>query len=99
ELLKYAEGKLGKNEVRRLKQEVLLQEEWDDREQCIRIVDTLMMECQELGPATVLFYAPPYYPAVNSSDDPLVIESIEFLQERAKVFDLTLDQVHYFNGI
>lgn len=99
ELLKYAEGKLGTNEVRRLKQEVLLQEEWDDREQCIRIVDTLMMECQELGPATVLFYAPPYYPAVNSSDDPLVIESIEFLQERAKVFDLTLDQVHYFNGI
>ena len=99
ELLGYAEGKLGKNEVRRLKQEVLLQEEWDDREQCIRIVDTLMMECQELGPATVLFYAPPYYPAVNSSEDPLVIESIEFLQERAQVFDLTLDQVHYFNGI
>ncbi|PIC79942.1 amino acid degradation protein [Sporosarcina sp. P18a] len=99
ELLTYAEHQLGKNEVNRLKQEVLLQEEWDDREQCIRIVDTLMMACQELGPATVLFYAPPYYPAVNSSDDPLVKESIAFVQERAQVFDLTIEQVHYFNGI
>ncbi|PIC70889.1 amino acid degradation protein [Sporosarcina sp. P16b] len=99
ELLTYAEDQLGKNEVNRLKQEVLLQEEWDDREQCIRIVDTLMMACQELGPATVLFYAPPYYPAVNSSDDPLVKESIAFVQERAQVFDLTIEQVHYFNGI
>ncbi|MDV6379512.1 M20/M25/M40 family metallo-hydrolase [Sporosarcina sp. GW1-11] len=99
ELLDYATKKLGTGEVARLKQEVLLQEDWDDREQSIRIVDTLMIECQELGPAVVLFYAPPYYPAVNSSDDPLVMESIEFLQERAQVFDLTLDHVHYFNGI
>lgn len=99
ELLKYAEDKLGKGEVQRLKQEVLLQEDQDDRQQSIDIVDTLMMECQELGPATVLFYAPPYYPAVNSSEDPLVMECIEFIQERAQVFDLTLDQVHYFNGI
>ncbi|WP_153730503.1 M20/M25/M40 family metallo-hydrolase [Sporosarcina obsidiansis] len=99
ELLEYAHNKLGEGEVARLKQEVLLQEDWDDREQSIRIVDTLMIECQELGPAVVLFYAPPYYPAVNSSEDPLVIESIQFLKDRAQAFDLALEQVHYFNGI
>lgn len=99
ELLQYAEEKLGAAEVARLKQEVLLKDDADDREQSIGIVDSLMIECQELGPAVVLFYAPPYYPAVNTSGDPLVRDSIEFLQERAKVFDLPIEQVHYFNGI
>lgn len=99
ELLQYAEEKLGAAEVARLKQEVLLKDDADDREQSIGIVDSLMIECQELGPAVVLFYAPPYYPAVNTSNHPLVQDSIQFLQERAKVFDLPIEQVHYFNGI
>jgi arginine utilization protein RocB len=31
-----------------------------------------MLQCQELAPAIVLLFVPPYYPAVNSSDDELV---------------------------
>ena len=99
ELLTYAIQKLGKNEVWRLRQDVLLNDEWDDREKSLRIVDNLLIQCQELAPATVVLYAPPYYPAVNSSDDPLVIKSIELMQETAKTFDVTLDHIHYFNGI
>ena len=76
QLLAYAIKKLGAEEVNRLKQEALSNDEWDDREKSLRIVDNLMIQCQELAPATVLLYAPPYYPAVNSSDDPLIIESI-----------------------
>ncbi|MCZ2258609.1 M20/M25/M40 family metallo-hydrolase [Sporosarcina sp. G11-34] len=99
ELLTYATEKLGQEEVERLKNTVLDNIEADDRELCIEIVDNLMIQCQELAPATVIFYAPPYYPAVNTSDNPLVKESIALVQKEASKFDLELDQIHYFNGI
>lgn len=99
ELLSYALNKLGVEEVSRHKQEALQNEEWDDREKSLRIVDNLMIQCQELAPATVLLYAPPYYPAINSSDSPLVEQAIKLVQQTASTFDLTVNQIHYFNGI
>jgi arginine utilization protein RocB len=99
ELLVYAEKKLGSDEVVRLKRGALENDDWDDREKSFRIVDTLMIQCQELAPATILLYAPPYYPAVNSSDDSLVIKSIELLKEVAQSFHTEVSQIHYFNGI
>lgn len=99
ELLTYATNKLGLDEVERLKNTILENVEADDREMCIEIVDSLMIQCQELAPATVIFYAPPYYPAVNTSDNPLVKESIALVQKEASKFKLALDQIHYFNGI
>ncbi len=99
ELLAYANKKLGEEEVLRLKQEALLDEEWDDREKSLRIVDSLMIQCQELAPATVLLFAPPYYPAVNTSHDPIIKNAVELMKKSAKSFDNTVKQVHYFNGI
>jgi arginine utilization protein RocB len=99
QLLEHALIKLGAEEVERLKQEALNNEEWDDREKSLRIVDNLMIQCQELTPATVLLYAPPYYPAINSSDNPLVIQLIELMKKTAKTFNNTVEQIHYFNGI
>lgn len=99
ELLAYANKKLGVEEVQRLKQEVLEEEEWDDREKSLRIVDNLMIQCQELSPATVLLFAPPYYPAVNSSKDPLIMEAVELMKKSAQSFNNTVKQIHYFNGI
>lgn len=99
QLLEHAVRKLGAAEVGRLKNEALQQEGWDDREKSLRIVDNLMVHCQELAPATVLLYAPPYYPAVNTSNDPLVIQSVELMKQAALGFDNKIDQIHYFNGI
>ncbi len=99
QLLEYAINKLGKEKVNQLKQEVLLQEEWDDREKSLRIVDNLMIACQELAPATVLLFAPPYYPAVNTSDNVLISEAVETLKASAEAFQNTVKQIHYFNGI
>ncbi|MBE1555263.1 M20/M25/M40 family metallo-hydrolase [Sporosarcina limicola] len=99
QLLEHALQKLGEAEVERLKQEALKNDAWDDREKSLRIVDNLMIQCQELSPATVILYAPPYYPAINSSNDPLVIETIELMKKTAKAFDITVEQIHYFNGI
>lgn len=99
QLLEYAVQKLGFEEIDRLKQETLDNADWDDREKSLRIVDNLMIQCQELAPATVLLYAPPYYPAVNSSNNPLVKQSIELMKETASKLGNTIGQMHYFNGI
>ncbi|MHA6260467.1 M20/M25/M40 family metallo-hydrolase [Sporosarcina sp. CAU 1771] len=99
ELLSYAEKKVGAEEVQRLKTQVLENEAWDDREMSLRIVDNLMIECQELAPATVILYAPPYYPAVNTSDDPLIKKAVELVQKEVAKFGQEVEQIHYFNGI
>ncbi|MFJ8234954.1 M20/M25/M40 family metallo-hydrolase [Ureibacillus sp. NPDC094379] len=100
ELHKYAENKLSKTTAASLIDEVLQNSSWDDREKSLRIADVLMRNCQELGPAIVLLFAPPYYPAVNSSDDPLVIELTELTKKAAQIkFGVELKQIHYYNGI
>lgn len=72
---------------------------WDEREQSIRITEMLLNICPEVGPAAVCLFAPPYYPAVNSSEDPLIIKLIEKLLDRSTAFDRNLIHRHYFNGI
>lgn len=100
ELQRYALQKLGAAFVESVKASVRGKLEWDDREKSFRIADTLMIECQELAPAIVLLFAPPYYPAVNSSDDPLVKRCIDFIKNFGiEKFGLPVHQVHYFNGI
>ncbi|RBP88695.1 arginine utilization protein RocB [Cytobacillus firmus] len=100
ELEKHAIRKFGADFVADIKDLVQKKAEWDDREKSIRIADSLIINCQELTPAIVLLYAPPYYPAVNSSEDKLVAECIEYVKQQGfEKFGLPVNQVHYFNGI
>jgi arginine utilization protein RocB len=100
DLQTHAIRKFGDNFVEEIKTEVQENTNWDDREKSLRIADSLMIECQELAPAIVLLYAPPYYPAVNSSDDELVKKCIQYIREKGQEeFNLPVKQVHYFNGI
>lgn len=96
----HAIRKFGPDFVEEIKAQVQANTNWDDREKSLRIADSLMIECQELAPAIVLIYAPPYYPAVNSSDDDLVKRCVQFVREKGQeVYNLPVKQVHYFNGI
>ncbi|WP_025784106.1 M20/M25/M40 family metallo-hydrolase [Sporosarcina sp. D27] len=99
ELMDYANNKLGEAEVKRIITEVSGDWELDDRDKSFKIVDVLMIECQELAPATVLLFAPPYYPAVNTSDDALVQELVTLMQDKASSLGTEVSQIHYFNGI
>ncbi len=99
QLLSYAENKLGIERVVQIRDEVITNSNWDEREQSLRIADKLMIECQELAPAIVLLFAPPYYPAVNTSDDPLIMDAVQLVKDVAIEFGVAMDQVHYFNGI
>ena len=100
ELLTYATGKIGETEIQGLLEGVMADEALDEREMSMLISDRLLLHCQELTPAVVLFYAPPYYPAVNSSDHGLVQEKIALAQKVLREeFNVDAKQVHYFNGI
>jgi arginine utilization protein RocB len=100
ELMKHAEAKFGAEYIDSVKALVGENTEWDDREKSFRIVDTLMIQCQELAPAMVLLYTPPYYPAVNTSEDELVEACVKYVKEKGNVdFKLPVECVHYFNGI
>jgi arginine utilization protein RocB len=100
ELYKHAVKKLGQEFVDKVKASAQDNINWDDREKSFRIADTLMIQCQELSPAIVLLFAPPYYPAVNSTGNNLVQRCVEFVKQKgAEQFGLPVKQVHYFNGI
>lgn len=100
QLLEYAINKFGSDYVEELKKEVHTHEEWDDREKSYRIADKLMIQCQELAPTIIILFAPPYYPAVNSTGNELVEECIHFVTEKAlENYNLPVKRIHYFNGI
>ncbi|MBY7144515.1 M20/M25/M40 family metallo-hydrolase [Virgibacillus sp. NKC19-3] len=100
ELLSYAQDKLGAEKVEGIKQKIMSQVELDEREISIEICDQLMAHCQELAPATILFYAPPYYPAINSTEDSLVQDKISLTRQALQnEFGVKAKQIHYFNGI
>lgn len=100
QLLHYAINKFGVDYIEELKKEIHAHEEWDDREKSYRITDNLMIQCQELAPAIIILFAPPYYPAVNSTGNELVEDCVKFVTEKAlKKFNLPVERIHYFNGI
>ncbi|WP_316044305.1 M20/M25/M40 family metallo-hydrolase [Saccharococcus sp. Marseille-Q5394] len=100
DLLAYAKGKIGGAEVQVILEDIMSDESLDERQMSMLISDRLLLHCQDLAPAVILFYAPPYYPAVNSSDNELVQEKIALVQKvLLEEFHVEAKQVHYFNGI
>lgn len=100
ELKEYACRKTSKQHIYDLEQLVARETKGDSRDQCIQIVDQIAMLCQELAPMIVLFFAPPYYPAISSNEDPIIQQLSESLINNTfEQFGYTLTPVEYFNGI
>jgi len=91
----------GIEKVEQIEKSVLNNEKQkDERELTIELVDRLGILCKDLAPMIVLFYAPPYYPAVNSSDEPLIQHVVPQIMEYAnEKHDASFIQQHYFGGI
>lgn len=100
QLLSYAKQKLDPKTITNTMTTINNDETLDDRQKSIYICDTIMSYCDELTPTTILFFAPPYYPAVNTSEHPTVKKIItktkQILQNK---FNVQTKQIHYFNGI
>ncbi|MGI2327702.1 M20/M25/M40 family metallo-hydrolase [Planococcus sp. YIM B11945] len=100
ELMNYAIEKFGIDYVNESLYETMMHPEWDVRDKSLHIANDLLVNCQELTPAVVTMFAPPYYPAVNSSEDELVQACVKNVTENAmNKFGLEIEQVHFFNGI
>lgn len=95
----YARDKFGDPFVDAVHSKALQMDELDERDQSFFVADQLMHNCQELAPAVILLFTPPYYPAVNSSDDPLIQKAVQLLSEMIEQMDIPLKPVNYFNGI
>jgi arginine utilization protein RocB len=101
ELYEHAVLKYGQEELDR--RENMLQRNnpnADERELTIQYVYELAGLCKDLAPMMVLFYTPPFYPAVCSSDHPLIKRiSEEVIEQAQKTYNSTLVNVHYFSGL
>ncbi|MBB5324066.1 arginine utilization protein RocB [Anoxybacillus tepidamans] len=101
ELRQKAVEMFGREKIEQLEKNIFMSERGkDERERTIEFVDQLGILCKDLAPMIVLFYAPPYYPAVNSSDEPFIQRLVSSLQQYAhEKHGITLVQQHYFGGI
>ncbi|MBN6886202.1 arginine utilization protein RocB [Cytobacillus horneckiae] len=100
ELRNYAMKKTSEEYIEKMEQSIANETDGDIREQTMQIVDQMAMLCQELGPMIILFYAPPYYPAVNSVKDPIIEQIASSLIDYSRhSHDEELKAVDYFNGI
>ncbi|OXS74757.1 M20/M25/M40 family metallo-hydrolase [Domibacillus enclensis] len=100
ELLRHSVQKFGESFIEEVKAEVYANEEWDDREKSFRLADKFIIQSQELAPAIILLFAPPFYPAVNSSGHEAVEQAVRFFQHTAEQeYGMAMERVHYFNGI
>jgi arginine utilization protein RocB len=102
DLLEYAREHHGFEQIHQIEQRVLggNMPNKDERELTIQLVDELAILCKELAPMIVLFFAPPYYPAICSRNDALIkqvtTEMVEYARDK---FDISLQKINYFGGI
>ncbi|MBD8070361.1 M20/M25/M40 family metallo-hydrolase [Bacillus sp. PS06] len=101
ELYEAASERIGKKELE-LRQSNLIQRNQgiDDRNLSTLIVTELASLCTHLSPMIVIFYSPPYYPAVYSSENEMIHTTLQQLLEFGKTkYGLDFIQQHYFPGL
>lgn len=101
ELKAYAVQKFGQDKVEELEAAILAQRGGkDDREATIQLVDEFSTLCKELAPMVVVFFAPPFYPAVSSRNHPLIQQVVAEMMDYAAVkHGIQLQKQNYFGGI
>ena len=99
ELLSYSVEKLGEARVREIKDLYMSNEFLDDRVISTLIIDDLMEECRELAPIAINYFAPPYYPPVNNTEDELIQEITAYAKNELNGNNIDVDVINYFNGI
>jgi arginine utilization protein RocB len=97
----YAMQTYGAPKVQEIEQKIYAdRNQYDDRQLTIKIVDEYAMLCKDLAPMIVLFFAPPYYPAVGNHNDEFINMLTGDLKNYAEQkHDISLENVRYYNGI
>ncbi|WP_082233920.1 M20/M25/M40 family metallo-hydrolase [Halobacillus massiliensis] len=100
ELYKEAVKRHGEEEVKRRINLLIKQRSQGDRDFSTTLVNTLASLCKDLSPMMVLFYSPPFYPAVSSHHDPLIKKIAGFARDYAKKeYNVDVLTQEYFPGL
>lgn len=101
ELITYAIEQHGQEKINHIQSNIIKnREDKDDRAVTIDLVDKLAILCKEKAPMIVLFFAPPYYPAVSSRNNPLIKEVVVEMEKYAHYnHKITFENQNYFGGI
>ncbi|WLR49694.1 M20/M25/M40 family metallo-hydrolase [Bacillus tianshenii] len=101
ELLAYAKKKHGEEEIeRRLNYVTSHRGDLGDRDFTVKLVQNLASLCRELAPCIVLYYSPPYYPAVSSRNDDYIKRMSQWAMDYTKEnYAIDLKNQHYFAGL
>lgn len=101
ELYAYAKKTHGEDKLRQLEADVIANRgDKDDRDTTIELVDQLAILCKELSPMMILFFAPPFYPAVSSRNHPIIQQTMEEMKTYARdQHQVNLVKQNYFGGI
>lgn len=90
----------GEAKVADWKEEIYTRKDLNDREKSILTTDKLARHCNDLSPAIISFFAPPYYPAVYSEKTDEFMKMIDFIKaESERAHQLPVTNIQYFNGI
>ncbi|MBM7649421.1 arginine utilization protein RocB [Bacillus ectoiniformans] len=100
ELKAYAKEHIAPEILENLESDVLKrQDHLDDRELSIELVDQYALLCKELAPMIVLFYAPPFYPAVQSQGEQAKTWTELLMKYAGDQHQIDFQIAPYFNGI
>lgn len=91
----------GQEEIKRRENYILSNHQHlDDRDVTTLLVNDLASLCKQYAPMIVLFYAPPFYPAVCSNEHPLIKTTTEQVIAFAKeTHQIILKKQNYFAGL
>jgi arginine utilization protein RocB len=101
ELLEHAIQNYGEAEIVRRQSYIIANfKELGDRDLSTRLVSDLASLCKDQAPMIVLFYSPPFYPAISSKEHPVVQEVVDALIQLGKEkYELSFKQQYYFSGL
>lgn len=100
DLYREAVKRFGEEEITRRQHFLVEQRDAGDRDFSTILIQDLATLCKDLAPMIILFYSPPFYPAVTSFEDPDVKEVMETIKIYAKKeFDIDLTVSEFFTGL
>lgn len=100
DLYNEAVSRYGEEEIKRRQNLLVSQRDKGDRDFSTLLVQDLASLCKDLAPMIVLFYSPPFYPAVSSFHDPYIRNIIGHIQEYAKTkYNITFTEAAFFTGL
>ncbi|MGY3717459.1 M20/M25/M40 family metallo-hydrolase [Sutcliffiella cohnii] len=99
ELLRFAVEKFSEEEIAKKIQSIIVNCSDDVREQSIKVVEELASLCKEKGPMIILFYAPPFYPAVATEEKDETMQAVHTFLKEWKEKGTEWTKTNYFSGL